>query len=619
MNGQHDIREGVFERLFDPYARAKAPPPQRLWPFMRWLITGAGPAVWGLLAFTVLLGISEAAVAFAIGWVVDRAATTPPDVMLAEDWPWLLAIIGFFLVVRPMLMAITSGITSRGLMPGLYHLAVWRLHGHTLGQSMSFFEDDFAGRIAQKETQTAMAMADVLVETVNSVTYGVAALVGAAIVLSSADWRLGLILGVWFALYIWLVAHYLPRIRARSKARAESRAALSGQLVDSLSHMTTVKLFAHAGREEAEARRALSAFRQAAVAFGQLAWGFRTRLAILASALPVLLVGGAVWLWAAELTTPGLIATAGLIATRLSHMSGWISFTAMGIFANVGVVEDGMRTLAPAHAITDAPGAETPERARGEIRFEGVRFRYGRAEGGGLEDFHLRVAPGERVGLVGPSGAGKSTALKLLLRLHETERGRITLDGRDIRGLTQDGLRRQIATVTQEPAMFNRSALDNILYGRPDAGREAAVEAARQASADGFIAGLADRKGRSGYDAHLGEDGVKLSGGQRQRIALARAILKDAPILVLDEATSALDSEVEAEIQAALAELMRGKTVVAIAHRLSTIQSMDRIVVMDAGRIVEEGSHTALLARNGLYARLWARQSGGFLSASPAA
>ncbi|MEM9148608.1 MAG: ABC transporter ATP-binding protein, partial [Pseudomonadota bacterium] len=472
-------------------------------------------------------------------------------------------------------------------------------------------------------TQTAMAMTDVLVETLNAVSYGLAALIGAAIVLSAADWRLAVLLGVWFAVYALLIRHYLPRIRAASKARAETRAGLSGQLVDSLSHMTTVKLFAHAGREQAEARRALGVFRGTALAYGRLTWAFRSRLAILASALPVLLVGAALWLWSADAATPGLIAMAGMLSTRLSHMSGWISFTAMGIFSNIGVVEDGMRTLAPAHAIADREDAVDPPAARGEIRFEGIGFHYGRASSepgaGGLSAFDLTIRPGERVGLVGPSGAGKSTAFKLLLRLHEPEAGRITLDGRDIGALTQDGLRRQIATVTQEPAMFNRSALANILYGRPDAGRDAAIRAAKEAEAHAFIETLADKHGRVGYDAHLGEDGVKLSGGQRQRIALARAILKDAPILLLDEATSALDSEVEAEIQHALARLMRGKTVIAIAHRLSTIQAMDRIVVMDHGCVIEEGSHDSLLARGGLYARLWQRQSGGFLAQSPAA
>jgi ATP-binding cassette subfamily B protein len=611
--------EGTFERIFDPYSEAGGPPPDRLLPFMRWLIAGSGPAVKGLLAVTVLLGIAEAAVALMVGWVVDRTAAADPATVLAEDWPELLGIALFFLAIRPGLMALSAGLVSRSLYPGLFHLAVWRLHGHTLGQSMSFFEDDFAGRIAQKETQTAMAMSDVLVETLNAVSYGIAAVIASAMVLGAADWRLMAALGVWFAVYLVLIRHYLPRIRHRSRARAEARAALSGQVVDSLGHMTTVKLFAHAGREREAARQALARFREAAVAMGRITWAFRARLAVLASVLPLLLIGLAVGLWGMGEATPGLIATAALIATRLSHMSGWISFTAMGIFTNVGVVEDGMRTLSPAHDIVDAPDAVEPPPARGAIGFERVSFQYGRPEGGGLRDLSLAVAPGERVALVGPSGAGKSTVIKLLLRLHEAEEGRVTLDGRDVRALTQDGLRGQIATVTQEPAMFNRSALDNILYGRPDAGRAAAVEAARRASAHAFILELEDRKGRRGYDAHLGEDGVKLSGGQRQRIALARAILKDAPVLVLDEATSALDSEVEAQIQAALAGLMRGKTVIAIAHRLSTIRSMDRIVVMDGGRVIEEGPHDALLAREGLYARLWAHQSGGFLLADPAA
>ncbi len=611
--------DGAFERLIDPFPEEDGPPPTRLGPFMRWLMRGTGWAVWALLVATVLLGIAEAMVALAIGWVVDRTAATDPATLLSEDWPMLAAIALFFLVARPGLMAITSGLVSRSLNPGMPSLGMWRLHGHTLGQPMAYFEDDFAGRLAQKETQTAIAMNDVMAETLNAVAYGIAALAASFAVLGAADWRLAIILAVWFALYLRLVARYLPRIREAAKRRADARSAVSGQLVDSLSHMTTVKLFAHAGREREAARAALQAYRRAGIAFGQIAWGFRTRLAILASALPVLLCGAALWLWSTGAAGPGLIALAGLLSTRLSHMSGWISFTAMGIFTNIGVVEDGMRTLSPAHAIADRPDAAEPPRANGDIRFEGVRFQYGRTGGGGLARLDLHLRPGERVGLVGPSGAGKSTALKLLLRLHDVEEGQIRLDGRDIRELTQDGLRRQIATVTQEPAMFNRSALDNILYGRPEAGREAAMEAARQAAAHDFIEALRDKRGRAGYAAHLGEDGVKLSGGQRQRIALARAILKDAPILALDEATSALDSEVEAEIQAALARLMEGKTVIAIAHRLSTIQSMDRIVVMDQGRIVEEGPHEALLAKRGLYARLWRRQSGGFLADAPAA
>ncbi|MEM1345212.1 MAG: ABC transporter ATP-binding protein [Pseudomonadota bacterium] len=607
------VREGLFERLIDPFTEAATPPPERLWPFMRWLLAGSGTVIKVLLIATLALGVAEAAVALAIGWVVDRAAAVEPEVLFGQDWPMLALIAAFFLIARPGLMAITTGLVSRTLNPGLPALGVWRLHGHTLDQSVGFFQDDFAGRIAQKETQTAIAMNDVVSETLNSVAFGLATLVAALGVLGAADWRLAVLLGIWFAFYLALVTRYLPRIRALAKVRAEARAGVSGQLVDSLSHMTTVKLFAHAGREREAAREALARYRRAGIAFGQVAWSFRTRLAILSSLLPVVLCGAALWLWSLGEAGPGLVAMAGMLSMRLSHMSGWISFTAMAIFTNVGVIEDGMKTLAPPHTIVDSPDAAEPEPVRGEIRFEGVEFRYGREEGGGLNGLDLTIRPGERVGLVGRSGAGKSTTLAALLRLHEIEGGRITLDGADIRSLTQDGLRRQIATVTQDPAMFNRSALDNILYGRPKAGREAAHEAAKQAHAHDFIEALRDQRGRTGYDAHLGEDGVKLSGGQRQRIALARAILKDAPVLLLDEATSALDSEVEAEIQDSLKRLMHGKTVIAIAHRLSTIQSMDRIVVLDEGRVIEQGPHAELLRHGGLYARLWERQSGGFL------
>jgi ATP-binding cassette subfamily B protein len=532
---------------------------------------------------------------------------------IADHGVELLLFALLFVVIRPGLMALMSALNALAITPGLFHLSVWRLHRHTLGHSLRYFEEDFAGRITQKQTQTANAVGEVVSETIHAIAFGIAAVVGSAVALGGADWRLAILMLVWLAGYGWAVAYFLPRIRARAKRRAEARAALSGQLVDTLSHMETVKLFAHAEREEEAARGALARYRAAALSFGRMAFGFRAALAVLSGLLPFMLIGGGLWLWMQGQAGPGLLAMAGFLSMRLGQMSGWISFTAMGIFSNIGVIEDGMRTLAPPHDLVDHPEAVEPPHAAGAIAFEDVHFRYGREDGGGLDGFALRVAPGEKVALVGRSGAGKSTVVSLLLRLHDVEEGRITLDGADIRDLTQDGLRRQIATVTQEPAMFNRSALDNILYGRPDAGREAAEAAAREAQADEFIAELSDYKGREGYDAHLGERGVKLSGGQRQRIALARAILKSAPVLVLDEATSALDSESEAAIQAALWWLMEGKTVIAIAHRLSTIARMDRIVVMDAGRVVEEGTHQELLARGGLYAGFWGRQSDGFI------
>jgi ATP-binding cassette subfamily B protein len=607
-----------FENLIDPFPPGRSAPPRTLWAYLKWSMKGSERAVGLLLVASVLTGFSEVFGALLIGWAVDAAAVGEAVSFFADHWLEIALILAFFLVVRPLLMILSSGFVSVTLAPGLYPLSVWRIHRHTLGQSLRYFEDDFAGRISQKQLQTSMAILDTVTEFVNSIAFGIAAVIGALIVLSGADWRLMLVMLGWFAVYAAWVAWMLPLVRSRSAARAEAKASLSGQLVDTLSNMPTVKLFAHTDREEAAAHTSISRYREAALGFGRAVWVFRTGLAILGGLLPATLIGMAIWLWSIGQGSPGTIAVAAMISTRLSQMSGWLSFVAMTIFANVGVIEDGIRTLAPAHRLSDAPHAERPDRVRGAIAFEDVHFEYGRENGGGLHGVTLRIEPGERVGLVGRSGAGKSTLIRLLARLDDVEQGRILLDGRDIRELTQEGLRRNISVVTQDTAMFNRSALDNILYGRPDAGREAAVAAAHQARADAFIRELRDPRGRTGYAAHLGERGVKLSGGQRQRIALARAVLKDAPILVLDEATSALDSEVEAEIQETLDEFMQGRTVLAIAHRLSTIRRMDRIVVMDEGRVVEQGAHEELLARGGIYARLWEHQSGGLIGVEAA-
>lgn len=600
----------IFERLVDPFAPADGPPPRTLLAFGRWAVRGAGPAMALLLVLSVTAGAAEAVAAWLVGWAVDLIVDAPRATFFSDNAVNLALLAAFFIIVRPGLMSLTAALNSRTFMPSIWTMTLFRLHGHVLGQSVRYFEDDFAGRLVQKETQSSIGLADALQETIHAVLFGLSTVLAALVLLQGTDPWLAAVLAGWLALYLALVRYYLPRIRRLARERADRRSAISGQLVDSLGHMTTVKLFAHAGREYEAARWAIARYREAAFRFGRVTWMFRTWLALLAGALPVALIGAAFWLWQLGQATPGTIALAGLIATRLAQMSGWISFTAMGIFANIGVAEDGIRTLAPPHDLVDAPGAVEPGRLRGHVRFENVSFKYGR-ETGGIGGVSLDVAPGERVALVGHSGAGKSTMAALLPRLHDVEDGRITVDGVDIRTMTQDGLRRQIAVVTQDTAMFNRSALDNILYGRPDAGEEAALEAARQAQADVFIRALRDFKGRDGYAAHLGERGVKLSGGQRQRIALARAILKDAPILVLDEATAALDSESEAAIQMALQRLMDGKTVIAIAHRLSTISHMDRIVVMEAGQIAEEGTHAELLARGGLYAGFWAHQSGG--------
>ncbi|MFV0410954.1 MAG: ABC transporter ATP-binding protein, partial [Paracoccus sp. (in: a-proteobacteria)] len=419
---------------------------------------------------------------------------------------------------------------------------------------------------------------------------------------------------LWLASYGLLIRYFLPRIRKSSAARAAARATVTGQVVDTITNIRTVKLFAHSEHEDRAALSAMAGFRERALDFGIISTSFRFSLMTLAGVLPVILIGSTILLWQQGQATAGDIAASGAIALRLSQMTGWVSMALMGLWGSVGEIEDGMKTLAPRHSLTDAPGAQALPRVEGLIRFEDVSFSYGRSDGrGGVSDIGLTIRPGERVGLVGASGAGKSTLVALLLRLYDVETGRITIDGHDLRDVTQESLRRQIGMVTQETAMFNRSARDNIRYGSPEADDTAVIAAAQAAEADGFIATMQDNSGRRGYDAHLGERGVKLSGGQRQRVALARAFLKNAPILILDEATSALDSEVEAAIQESLDKVMEGKTVLAIAHRLSTIAEMDRIVVLEAGRIVEEGSHAELLEQGGTYARYWQRQSGGFL------
>ena len=601
-----------FANMIDAFARAEGPPPDRLWRFMHWALAGAFPAIGLGLVVSIAVGVTEVGSAWLVGWLIDLAQSRGPEELVRETWPLLLAATGFFLLLRPVLMGLGAAINALTLGPNLYPLVLSRLNRHTLGQSLSFFDDDFAGRLAAKQQQTARAITEAISETVNVLGLAVTAIVGAILVVGDVDLWLALAMLAWIGSYVVLIRHYMPKIRARSKARAAARAVVTGQVVDTITNIATVKLFSHGMQEDRAALDALAGYRGATIDFGTASAAFRFGLMLLAGCLPVVLIGGTLLLWTRGAASAGDIATAGLISTRLAQMSGWVSMTAMGVFANVGEIEDGMRTLSPPHTIVDAADAVSPDRSRGAVAFEDVRFGYGRPTAA-LDGLTLHVRPGERVALVGRSGAGKTTAVSLLLRLYEVEAGRIRLDGVDIRDLTQDALRAQIGTVRQETAMFNRSAFDNIRYGRPEATDAEVYEAARRAEAHDFILTLRDIKGRTGYDAHLGERGVKLSGGQRQRIALARVILKDAPVLVLDEATSALDSEVEAAIQDTLDTVMQGKTVIAIAHRLSTIARMDRIVVLDEGRIVEDGTHAALLARGGLYARFWRRQSGGFI------
>lgn len=602
-----------FENMFDPFTNADGPPPDTFRAFIRWMYKGTGTAIIWQTVFSVLVGLSEVISAWVVGVIINRIATVGRDTFFDGFTLTLILIVLFVLIIRPLLMSAMAGVNAMALGPGLAPVGLWRLHQYTMGQSLSFFEEDFAGRINQKQMQTAGDLGEIIMELLNAVTFAGSILIGGMIILATSDIRLSGALFFWFGLYIFAMRWALPRLRILARSRASARSAISGQFVDSISNITTVKLFAYANRETEAARQTLAHFRKAALAFGRMSALYRSINAFLSGLLPVLLIGMAVTLWYYEKTGVGIIATSAILAARMGAMSGWFSFAMMGMFADVGTVEDGIDTLAKPYTLVDSDTATPPKTVIGEICFSDVHYHYGRKDGGGLNGFDLTIKPGEKVALVGRSGAGKSTILSLLLRLRDVEGGAIMLDGQDIRTLTQDGLRAEIGMVTQDTQMFNRSTRENILYGRPDAGEDDLMRACEQAQAMEFIHDLSDSKDRKGFDARLGERGVKLSGGQRQRIALARVILKDAPILALDEATSALDSEVEAAIQDTLDGLMQDKTVIAIAHRLSTIAKMDRIVVLDAGKVIEQGTHSELLAADGLYASFWNRQSGGFI------
>jgi ATP-binding cassette subfamily B protein len=594
-----------------PFQPTNLPPPARSLPFFGWALRGAWAGVIWASFWSSVAGSLEAVSATILGRVIDAANGTPA-LVFQQHWQLFAIFAAFYLVVRPLVFGINTSALSLIIEPNLFPLILSRLHRWTLGHSVTFFDNDFAGRIAQKQMQTARAATDVVSGTIETVAFALASVVGSVALMVAIDGAVSVVLLAWVVAYALFIRYYLRRVRGASAMRASARANVTGQIVDTVTNMKTVKLFAHTEHEDRVALDAMQSFRDSAMVYGAISSWFRFNLMGLAGILPVLMVGATVWLWSTGSATAGDIAAAGAVSFRLAQMTGWVSFSLMGIFGNLGEVEDGLRTLTPPYSLTDAPDAGDMPRVKGQITMDHVSFAYGR-KAGGLRDVSLNVAPGEKIGIVGASGAGKSTLVALLLRLYDTESGHIRLDGVDVRSVTQESLRRQIGMVTQETAMFNRSARENILYGRPDATEAEMVAAARAAEAHEFILTLKDHQGRSGYDAFLGERGVKLSGGQRQRIALARAFLKDAPILVLDEATSALDSEIEASVQDALGRIMQGKTVLAIAHRLSTIAEMDRIIVLDQGHIVEQGTHPQLLALGGLYARYWNRQSGGFI------
>jgi len=602
-------------------------PPDTLLAFYAHFIKPVWPVFAVLLVAGFLGSLIEVSLLAFVGSLVDmmRAAETP-EAFIVNHWGILLWMAFVAMVARPVVSTAHDLIKNQIIAGPVSNRVRWLTHRYVLRQSLSFFQNDFAGRVANKIMQAAPALRDSVVQLIDAIWYAAVQWVGAAVIFAAADWRLLLPLIVWLIAYMGTLFYFVPRIKERSTAAAEARSMLVGRIVDSYTNILTVKLFAHADREDAYARDALDDQMTKFQASLRLQTSMELVLYTLNGFLIVSATALAIWLWGAGHVTLGAIAVVTGLVMRIVGMSGWILWVVAGIFENIGVVQEGMETISRPNLVVDSPGSGPLAVRAGEIRFDNVSFHYGRTaeaaagrRGGIIHDFSLLIRPGEKVGLVGRSGAGKSTLVNLLLRFYDLESGRILIDGTDIAHVTQDSLRAQIGMVTQDTSLLHRSVRDNILYGRPGAGEAAAVAAAEKAQAGEFISGLEDLKGRRAYSAQVGERGVKLSGGQRQRIAIARVLLKDAPILILDEATSALDSEVEQAIQEQLYNLMTGKTVIAIAHRLSTIAAMDRLVIMDRGRIVEQGTHEELIRHGGLYAELWARQSGGFLAEQVAA
>jgi ATP-binding cassette subfamily B multidrug efflux pump len=562
----------------------------------------------------LVMALMDTLIPIFIGRVVTLVSHYDPKTLMAEQWPQLLLMALALIIGRPAALLIRSLITSQAIAAGLTNMTRWQSHWHVVRQSWTFFQNDFAGRVANRVMQTGPALRESIVSTINAVWYILVYGCTALALMFANDWRLTLPLLGWCIAYGFMLQYYVPRLRDRSRAMSEVRSALTGRVVDSYTNILTVKLFARARDEDNFVREAVD---DHTVAFhDQLR--MITRYVLTLAAINALMIAGtaamAVGLWVHGIIAVGVVATVLPLSWQIANISGWVADNITSIFENVGIVQDGMKSIAVPRQMGDDEDAVELEVDKGAIRFEQLTFGYG-TQRGVLHDLSLDIRAGERIGLVGHSGAGKSTLVNLLLRFHAPDSGRILIDGQDIAGVTQESLRTQIAMVTQDTSLLHRSIRQNIAYGRPWATEAEVLAAAQQAEALDFIETLEDWAGRTGFDAHVGERGVKLSGGQRQRIAIARVILKNAPILVLDEATSALDSEVEAAIQSQLDTLMRGRTVIAIAHRLSTIAKMDRVVVMDQGRIVEVGSHAALLSQGGAYARLWDRQSGGFVDA----
>ena len=609
-----------FENLIDPYCDypQEDRPPTSLWPFLARYLKPFRKVFWATGAVTVIVAAIEIWLIAYIGRLVDVLAGSERETFWQDHGFEMVLVAVFLLTLRPLLQMLDVGLLNNAILPNLGTLVRWRAHSHVLRQSVGWFENDFAGRIANRIMQTPPAAGEAVFQVFDAMAYASAYVIGALILLGDADPRLAIPLFIWLVLYGFLVRWTVKRVTPASQASSDARSAVTGRVVDSYTNIHSVKMFAHTQGEQAYAKEAIENARKTFQREMRIYTVMDVGLTLINGFLIVAVVGWSIWLWTIGAASIGVVAIASSLVLRLNAMTGWIMWALTSFFSNLGIVKEGMETIAQPIELVDHPDAEPLAPGPGRISFEGVSHHYGRGDGG-LDAVYLAVEPGQKVGLVGRSGAGKSTLVKLLLRFYDAEAGQILIDGQDIACVTQDSLRARIGMVQQDSSLLHRSVRDNILYGRPNATEDEMLEAARKAEAHDFILDLEDPEGRKGYEAHVGERGVKLSGGQRQRISLARVILKDAPILVLDEATSALDSEVEAEIQQTLYGMMEGKTVIAIAHRLSTIARLDRILVLDGGKIVEDGSHDALLANGGLYARFWDRQSGGFLNTTEAA